>query len=401
MFDSIIFLTDRYPFGTGEAFIHNELPYILNACKKLYIIPVNARDYSYSRLTENDKICIWKGNKKTSVTYKVLKSPMQFFDKTVRDEIRYLRNCNKMNHSSVGLLLYFSIEYKRIAKTVQKWMRGKIEPDEKVLIYSYWLYNTAYVGSLLKKQFLKSSLVSRGHRFDIYLERNQNNYLPLRQYIISRMDRIFPISNDGTRYLCSLYPGVKEKTFTKRLGTLDHGYNPEKSTDVLKIVSCSNLIPVKRVHLIIEILKHMKERVIWTHFGDGSEREVLTDTAERVLPDCVTVEFRGNVPNDDLMKLYTVEHFDVFLNVSESEGIPVSIMEAISFGIPVIATNVGGTAEIVQDGVNGYLIDSYFEPEDVVQKIQDITKDMRLKARQFWEENYNAEINYSAFFEKL
>ena len=41
--------------------------------------------------------------------------------------------------------------------------------------------------------------------------------------------------------------------------------------------------------------------------------------------------------------------FDLFVNMSLSEGIPVSIMEAISFGIPIIATNVGGNAEIVND----------------------------------------------------
>lgn len=59
----------------------------------------------------------------------------------------------------------------------------------------------------------------------------------------------------------------------------------------------------------------------------------------------------------------------MFINVSSSEGLPVSIMEACSFGIPIIATNVGGTAEIVQAGVNGILLKEQFETEVLKQAI--------------------------------
>ncbi|NCO54621.1 MAG: glycosyltransferase, partial [Bacteroidetes bacterium] len=59
---------------------------------------------------------------------------------------------------------------------------------------------------------------------------------------------------------------------------------------------------------------------------------------------------------------------DLFINVSESEGIPVSIMEALSAGIPVIATNVGGTNEIVNNDV-GFLIDKEFEINTAVNII--------------------------------
>ena len=53
------------------------------------------------------------------------------------------------------------------------------------------------------------------------------------------------------------------------------------------------------------------------------------------------------------------------MNVSESEGIPVSIMEASSFGIPVIATNVGGVGEIVENGYNGLLLNKDFLNRDL------------------------------------
>ena len=63
----------------------------------------------------------------------------------------------------------------------------------------------------------------------------------------------------------------------------------------------------------------------------------------------LNVILTGYISNSDVKQLYMMNDFDLFVNMSLSEGIPVSIMEAISFGIPIIATNVGGNAEIVND----------------------------------------------------
>ena len=65
--------------------------------------------------------------------------------------------------------------------------------------------------------------------------------------------------------------------------------------------------------------------------------------------------FMGYVPNVEIMQFMEESNVDVFINLSTSEGVPVSIMEAQSYGIPVIATNVGGTGEII-DKDNGILL---------------------------------------------
>ena len=56
--------------------------------------------------------------------------------------------------------------------------------------------------------------------------------------------------------------------------------------------------------------------------------------AKDKLRDNIQYEFKGNVSNTELMKQYQNKNYYVFVNVSSSEGIPVSIMEATSFGIP-------------------------------------------------------------------
>ena len=107
------------------------------------------------------------------------------------------------------------------------------------------------------------------------------------------------------------------------------------------------------------------------------------------------------------MVLKHLFEIDLFLNVSESEGIPVSIMEAISAGIPVIATDVGGTSEIVNDSF-GTLIPKYFLINDLAKiifqfnrKREEQKKQMKTNAKKFWSENFDAMKNYQMFAEFL
>ena len=82
----------------------------------------------------------------------------------------------------------------------------------------------------------------------------------------------------------------------------------------------------------------------------------------------IKINFLGKLEKEKVMNFYLTNHVDLFLNTSISEGIPVSIMEAISFGIPILATNVGGTKEIVNN-TTGFLIDAEFKPENIAEII--------------------------------
>ena len=104
------------------------------------------------------------------------------------------------------------------------------------------------------------------------------------------------------------------------------------------------------------------------------------------------------------MEFYRTKPVDLFVNTSSLEGLPVSIMEACSFGIPVVATDVGGTKEIVRDGKNGFLLGADFKPETLANDIERICRmtgkernAMRTASRKIWEENFNAAGNYERF----
>ena len=124
-------------------------------------------------------------------------------------------------------------------------------------------------------------------------------------------------------------------------------------------------MPVKRVHRILETLQQIVDiNIEWTHIGGGALKERLELDIEK-LPKNIKVNLLGELTSTDIYKLYKENSYHIFVNVSESEGIPVSIMEASSFGIPVIATNVGGVGEIVENGYNGLLLNKDFLNRDL------------------------------------
>ncbi|WP_347000298.1 glycosyltransferase, partial [Bacteroides cellulosilyticus] len=115
----------------------------------------------------------------------------------------------------------------------------------------------------------------------------------------------------------------------------------------------------------------------------------------------------GQVSNAKILDFYRNNHVDLFINVSSSEGIPVSIMEAISFGIPVVATNVGGTNEIVVDGEDGFLLGKDFELKELSSLISYLIdnpiklENLRHGARNLWSSLYSCSSNYLSFYNSI
>ena len=120
------------------------------------------------------------------------------------------------------------------------------------------------------------------------------------------------------------------------------------------IGSAGRLSQVKDYTLMIEIAKKTRKKTNNIHFrlaGEGPDRSKIESliTAYQ-LDDIFTIE--GHV--DDMSSFYN--HIDLYLNTSLHEGIPMSILEAMAHTCPVVAPRVGGLPEIVDSGVEGFLI---------------------------------------------
>jgi colanic acid/amylovoran biosynthesis glycosyltransferase len=317
---------------------------------------------------------------------------------------------NSLSFSYMRRLFSFMAGARLTQSWVQNWLRKQSIPDSTVICYTYWFDEISMGIGLAKKMYPGLRVVSRTHGYDLYEEKYA--LWPCRYKAISLMDGLFADSDAGTEYLHAKYPEFKERYGTALLGVHDPGAVSNPSTDdVLHVVSCSMLNPIKRIDLLFDAIvraAYMRsgQKIEWRHFGDGDSRQDYIKRIANEFPLNASGDFPGYKTQADLIKNYLEFPVDVFVNVSSTEGTPVSIMEAVSCGIPVIATAVGGNTEIVSEK-NGFLLNENPSPDEIAEallKVCDQREQMLQKrrgSRQIWQERYNEKINFESFAERL
>lgn len=261
-----------------------------------------------------------------------------------------------------------------------------IQEDDEIFVYSFWLSRPAFGAASFSMNRMPNvcRVVSRTHRYDLYEEENELGYLPFRKYITESLDTIYFSSRDTVQYFDKKHYSENKKP-TYKLAYLGTNAYKRKEIDIQKkcltIGSCSSIIKRKRLDLIIEFVAMLKNTGIdvrWIHIGDGELEEEMKILAGQRL--CgVSYCFTGRLPDEEIYQLYGKEDVDLFVNLSDSEGIPVSIMEAISMGIPIVTRDVGGNSDAVIDNYNGYLLEEsellMEEMKEVAIKVVDAFKD--------------------------
>ncbi|WP_027206296.1 glycosyltransferase [Butyrivibrio fibrisolvens] len=394
-----------YPVNPGETFLANEIEYF-RGFDKIFIFPLFADDgkkkFDYkSSIQKNIEIVrIGEYSNKNKIE-SILKAGVQ---RELYREYLALIKSQRANWHNIKKATKFVAHCIFFADVICKHVEKNIKSDDDVILYSYWMNHDAYVASIVKNRMNnKPFMLTRGHRVDIY-EYADENYIPMRNAIIDKSDLLCPISDDGKKYLMDSYNVSENKILVQRLGTVDHGTNISVKGNVFQIVSCSWMRKVKRLDMLIDALSMADFPIEWTHYGDGEEFEYITKKANELKSDYVNFRFMGSTPNEKVLEALKTQHFDAFINVSSSEGIPVSIMEAMSFGKPIIATDVGGSREIVYNGVNGYLLRADCDATEIFGAIKNLYslddgnyEQMAKESRATWEKLCCGEKNYKTF----
>ena len=392
----IVLITNSCPFR-GEVFLKNELDHI-PADRQVFLFPVlPGKTHS---LPDWDKphIRVMAGGAFPNTADKLLALGHALTAPFRHGELREIFHKLSPARNFLKAAKFAFLSDSR-ARAIRRCL--KKEKLDAPIFYSYWFYESAYAAARLRRHYCGSRFVSRCHGYDLYEIRHPGGYLPFRPFLTHQADALCPISQDGVDYVNARFPKAGNLRLS-RLGTMDHGLCEAEKSDILTIVSCSNLVDVKRVDLLIRGLALCKQPVRWFHFGDGPLMAPLRQQAE-TLPSHIQWQFMGNVPNAELMAFYKTTYADAFLNVSSSEGVPVSVMEALSFGIPAIATDVGGTHEIVINGHNGLLLSCDPSPADIAHAITQIVAmdGVRANARFIWQDRCSAAENYSKFYQEI
>ena len=143
------------------------------------------------------------------------------------------------------------------------------------------------------------------------------------------------------------------------------GSNQEKT-----ILSVGRLVPWKGFERLLELMTEMPEGITLKIAGDGPEEKRLKDLAEK-LKLGEKAEFLGKLPHNELLGV--MRKSDVFVLNTKYEGLPHIVLEAMAEGLPVVTTNVGGNPEVVENEINGILV----EPDDKKQIKEAVLKILR------------------------
>ena len=395
--------SEDYPFGRGEeTFIPPELPELAKHFS-VTIISTNLVDPQTSALPDGIRAV---RNDTRGIARKIMGRIRALFSPVFYREI--LRIMKSRKHIIKNILWAWS--WFSIADHSVRSLSGLLRESKPDVVYCFWR-RPYLLGALLHRKRLGNPLIiARAHRKDLYDESAHFGQQVFGMEVDRMIDKMFLISRSGCDYYLNTYSvSDPHKCRVAYLGTPEPERMQEYAySDIMRVFSCCYLIPRKRVHLIIEALSLIKDRKVeWVHAGGGELEGELRALAAEKLADNVTYKLLGTVPNKDVRAQLVNFSYDCFLTASESEGLPVTAMEAASYGLPAVAPAIDGIPEVVTPE-SGILLPANPTPEEIADaliRIKDMPREeymsMRAAARALWEDKFRASVNAKRFTEKI
>lgn len=404
---TLIFLCDSYPLAKGEFFVDDEMRVLASHFEKIFVLTATEESNPELQRYQPENMIVERFSR-PAMERGVWQSVWRLFTPMVLREIIFAFRLLPIRQWFISFKILFVEIHRayRLKNHIYARLKDNSISISDCIFYSYWHDYKALALALSRKEHPLSVCIARAHGWDVFAERQNPPYLPFKRFIVEHLSKTVSISQAGKDYFKTyLGNSFANTVIVSRLGKFNTRIPLIEKMDkkAFRICSCSNLIPVKRVDKIIDVLASLQlPNIQWVHFGDGPLRIQLEEKARKDMSH-VAFEFKGIVSNDKILDYYKEHYVDLFINLSDSEGIPVSIMEALSAGIPVLATNVGGTGEAVNEN-NGFLVETDFANTEISKLIErylqldsaDIIA-KRQSAYQSWQENYGAAKNYRNF----
>jgi glycosyltransferase involved in cell wall biosynthesis len=219
--------------------------------------------------------------------------------------------------------------------------------------------------ALMLARFESVTPLSTVHGWTGHTTRERWIYYPLDKRLLARFPRLIAVSTDVRRELLR-YGARPERVATVLNGIDHHAFRRDRAREAeirqrLGVHSASVVIgafgrlePQKRFDLLIDAVARLREKwpnVILLIAGDGGLKQRLADQIARAGLEsaCLQLGQRG-----DVIDLHHA--CDLFVQSSDYEGTSNAVLEAMALETPLVATDAGGTTDIVRDNVDGIIV---------------------------------------------
>lgn len=395
---NLVLLTKGYPFGFSEAsFLDEEIKIILENHNIILSVAINGGERRSERSYKGESL-VYQPNNVVSLGLKFkfyIKIVLPFLLNIFPKFMVYKTSSQNIKHVLSQLLKYLdmAIYLERI--------RGSRRVD---YFYSYWLDHWNMAACIHKVLFkTEVQVISRAHRFELVKETSKLGFFPFHPIQFKCSDKIVFISTTLRDHYLSLYPAFEDKMLFHPLGVkngvkeLNGNDSPEGSE--YGVVCISDIKPIKNLELVAKALRGTGLKISWFHFGASKDNDILLNMLRG---SSVSYHNMGFWENEKLQEFLQNSFFHFLINTSRSEGVPVSMMEAISCGIPIVATNVGGVNELVCDET-GILVEGDIDSSALTEVIKEALVNYkflgkkRMRVKEFAFKYFNAQNNYTAF----
>jgi glycosyltransferase involved in cell wall biosynthesis len=232
--------------------------------------------------------------------------------------------------------------------------------------------------------------------FEENMLKRSNKIIAVSDFTRRELHQYYKVREDKIRVI---HNGVDTKKFQpasdKRKAKQELGFNPDDTA----ILSVGRLYARKGLFTLIEsmpavVRKFPRAKFIISGRGQSDEMKKLVAHAQK-LGVIDNIVFTGYYPDRKLPRLYQAA--DVFAFSTFYENLPFAVLEALSTGLPVVTTNVGGIPEMIDDGRNGFLVEP-FNSHELSDRIlyylehPGAASEMALMARQVIEERFDWRI---------
>ena len=244
--------------------------------------------------------------------------------------------------------------------------------------------------------------------FDDFQENKHGIFISLQKIIrnwsINKSNLIITPSQHLKTFINKI--GVDNKILVINNGvTIQETNNKVFQNRIIQLLVISRLVTQKNIDSIIKAVKVMEnEGIILNIVGDGSEINNLKNLVENYELE-EKVNFIGKIENAKLNEY--LSNADIFVQASNYEGLPHSILEAINYEIPILSTEVGGCSVLLNKGERGYIIPlpiSETGISDGIRTIINNKKEAMSKAKvakEFLNQQHNFNMNAAIYHENI